>query len=212
VAVAVKICGVNARAAAEAAGAAEYAGFVFYPPSPRAVSPAEAAALAALLPEAVKRVGLFVDADDATIAATLEAVKLDLLQLHGREAPARAAAIRACFGIPVMKAIPIATAEDVAAAGDYAQAADRLLFDARPPKRPGALPGGNATAFDWTLLRGQSIALPWLLSGGLTPDTVGEAIRITGATAVDVSSGVEDAPGRKSPARIAAFIAAARSA
>ena len=148
------------------------------------------------------------NADDETLGALLKAYPFDLLQLHGKESPARVAEVRKRFGRPVMKAIPVAGAEDLAAAGPYLEAADRLLFDAKPPKdMKGALPGGNALSFDWTLLAGRSWPKPWFLSGGLDAGNLAEAVRITGARAVDVSSGVEDKPGRKSPEKIADFLA-----
>jgi phosphoribosylanthranilate isomerase len=211
--VAVKICGLNRAdtlAAAVESGAA-FVGFVFYPRSPRAVTPEEAGRLIAGVTVPVTKVGLFVDADDETIAGTLAHAPLDLLQLHGAETPARTAEIRARFGRPVMKVLPVASADDVAAADAYVPVADRLLFDAKPPDDPSALPGGNGLAFDWRLLAGRSWAVPWMLSGGLTAATLGEAVRLTGAPAVDVSSGVEERPGRKSLPKIAAFLAAARA-
>ncbi len=207
-----KICGVRTpeAVAAAAAGGAAWIGLNFYPPSPRAVTPAEAAALAADAPPGLKTVGLFVDPDDDTLAATLAEVGFDLLQLHGGETPERLAAIRARFGLPVMKAIRVAEAADLEAAAAYQPVADRLLFDAKPPKSmKNALPGGNALAFDWRLLAGRRWARPWMLSGGLDASNLAEAVRISGASAVDVSSGVESAPGIKDPARIAAFLAAA---
>jgi len=211
--VAAKICGINgveAMAAAVAGGAA-YVGLVFYPPSPRAVTAKQAATLAAAVPEGVIKTGLFVDADDAVIAAAVAEAGLDLLQLHGSESPQRVAALKAAFGLPVMKAIKVASAADLAAAASYFAVADRLLFDAKPPpEMTGALPGGNALSFDWRLIAGRDWPLPWMLSGGLDADNVAEAVAISGAPAVDVSSGVEDAPGVKSPARIAAFLAAVR--
>ena len=206
----VKICGINTREAAAAAADADFIGLVFYPPSPRALGFDAAAAIAATAPPKPRRVGLFVDADDETIGRAIAAAALDLLQLHGRESPARAAALKARFGKPVIKAIPVAAAADLAAATPYLGKVDYLLFDAKPPARPDALPGGNAEAFDWRLLAGRSWPVPWLVSGGLTPENVAEAVRVSGAAAVDVSSGVEDRPGRKNPARIAAFLAAAR--
>ena len=212
-AIEVKICGVNAPAALQAAveAGADYLGFIFYPPSPRYVTPERARALAAAAPEAVAKVGLAVDLDDGALEAILKAAPLDLLQLHGGESPERVAAIRARFGVPVMKAVKIAGADDVAAAEAYCEVADRLLFDAKPPKdMKGALPGGNALAFDWQLLAGRSWPLPWMLSGGLGPDNVTEALRTSGAKAVDVSSGVEDRPGVKNPDKIRAFLAAAK--
>ncbi len=211
--IAVKICGLNRPDAVAAAieGGADFIGFVFYPRSPRAVTPAAAGHLIAGMSAPVVKVGLFVDADDATIAATLAAAPLDMLQLHGAETPARAAAIRARFGRPVMKVLAVAAPADVAAADAYVAVVDRLLFDAKPPDDPSALPGGNGLPFDWRLLAGRSWPVPWMLSGGLTAATLDAAVRLTGAPAVDVSSGVEDGPGRKSPAKIAAFLAAARA-
>jgi phosphoribosylanthranilate isomerase len=204
----VKICGLNDAAGLDAAVAAgaDMVGFVFYPPSPRAVTPARAAALAARHgPGGPRRVGLFVDPTDAEIAAALAALPLDLIQLHGAETPPRCAEIRARFGLPVMKALGVATAADLEALEAYAPVVDRLLLDAKPP--PGAaLPGGNAAAFDWGLTAGRPIPRPWLLAGGLTPETVAGAIRTSGAPGVDVSSGVERARGVKDPERIARFV------
>jgi phosphoribosylanthranilate isomerase len=204
----VKICGVNDPAAMHAAAAAgaDLVGLVFFPPSPRAVTPERAASLAMPGPG---KVGLFVDPTDDQIAAVLAALPLDLIQLHGEETPARCAAVRARFGLPVMKALGIAAASDLDALADYAPAVDRFLLDAKAP--PGApLPGGNAAAFDWTLTAGRVIPRPWLLAGGLTPLNVAAAIAASGAPGVDVSSGVEKARGVKDPALIAAFIGAAR--
>ena len=207
-----KICGLSSEAGVVAAveGGAAYVGFMFYPPSPRAVTPARAGALSAAVPEGVRRVGVFVDADDATIAATLSAAPLDILQFHGHESPARVAEAKVRFGRPVMKAIPIAAENDVEAAMEYEDAADLLLFDAKPPRRPGALPGGNGLAFDWRLIAGRRWRLPWMLSGGLTAELLADAVAVSGATAVDVSSGVERAPGDKDPDKIRAFLAVAR--
>jgi len=207
----VKICGITSEEAMEAAveAGADYVGLVFYPPSPRALSPARAAELVQYLPDDIVTVGLFVDADDALLDAVLRECRLDLLQCHGSESPERLEAIRLEYGVPVMKSIAVAEAADLAAAEPYLAVADRLLFDARPPK--GALlPGGNAVSFDWRLLAGRKWGLPWMLAGGLTPANVAEAIRITGARAVDVSSGVESAPGIKDPAAIHAFISAVK--
>lgn len=209
----VKICGINDAAGFDAAAAAgaDLVGFVFYPPSPRAVAPAAAAALSARQDGGPLRVGLFVDAADAAIAGVLAALPLDLLQLHGAETPARCAEVRARFGRPVMKALGIGGPEDLALLADYAPAVDRFLLDAKPA--PGAaLPGGNAAVFDWSLLRAADVPRPWLLAGGLTPANVAEAIWATGAPGVDVSSGVERARGVKDPAVIAAFVAAAKQA
>lgn len=206
-----KICGINDEAAmrvAVAAGAA-FVGLVFYPPSPRAVGPDAAARLAALVPAGVGRVGLFVDADDGAIDAVLDRVSLDLLQLHGSETPDRVAALRARTGIPVMKVIPVAGPDDLARAPAYYDVADWLMFDAKPPKdMKGALPGGNALAFDWMLLKDARFPLPWMLAGGLNAANVAEAVRLSGARVVDTSSGVEDRPGVKNPDRIRQFLGA----
>ena len=214
-AVAVKICGLNDPAGLEAAVAAgaELIGLNFFPPSPRSVTPAAAAALFALAPSRAaggpERVGLFVDPDDDRLDAVLAALPLDVIQLHGAEAPGRVAAIRARLGRPVMKVIGIASAGDLAEIDRYAPVADRLLLDARPP--PGAtLPGGNAVAFDWSLLAGRAVPRPWLLAGGLTPGNVAGEIRVTGAPGVDVSSGVESARGRKDPGLIRDFVRQAK--
>lgn len=212
-AVEVKICGINDEDAMEAAveAGADYVGLVFFPPSPRFLSFEEAAELSHMLPEDVGVVGLFVDPDDALIERALHHVRLDVVQLHGAESAARVEAIRLEFGHPVMKSIAVASAADLDAAQDMAEVADRLLFDARPPAGA-VLPGGNARAFDWSLLAGRRWPCPWMLAGGLTPDNVAEAIRASGAGAVDVSSGVESAPGVKDVGKIRRFIAAARGA
>jgi phosphoribosylanthranilate isomerase len=210
--VAVKICGVNspeaARAVAEAQ--ADYAGFVFFARSPRNLTPAQAGALAASLPTRIRRVALVVDADDGTLGAIVAALRPGLLQLHGKEPPERCREIAAKFDTPVMKALGVSDKADLAQAAAYAGTVERLLFDAKPPKRPDALPGGNAVSFDWSILTGATFPVPWMLSGGLTPDNVAEAIRISGAREVDVSSGVETAPGVKSPALIRNFVESAR--
>ncbi|NKB55772.1 MAG: phosphoribosylanthranilate isomerase [Alphaproteobacteria bacterium] len=208
-AVAAKICGVNDPAAMCAAvdAGARHVGLVFYPPSPRYVTQSEAAALAALVPEGITRVGLFVDPTDAEIDAALAATSLDLLQLHGSEDPARVAALKARTGIAVMKAISVADETDIGRADAYLDVADWLMFDAKPPKdMAGALPGGNALSFEWRLLGGLSSALPWMLAGGLTAENVAQAVSLSGASVVDTSSGVEDAPGRKNPDKIRAFL------
>ena len=211
--VAAKICGLSAEGAVSAAvaGGAAYLGFVFYPPSPRAVTPREAARLCAAVPPGVARVGLFVDADDAVIDATLALAPLDILQFHGSESPERVGEVRLRFGLPVMKAVAIAGPKDVCGAARYEDVADLLLFDAKPPRRPDALPGGNGLGFDWRLIADLSWRRPWMLSGGLTAELLPEAVRISGATAVDVSSGVESRPGVKDPKKIRAFLAAARA-
>ena len=206
----VKICGlrepVHVAAAVEAG--ARYLGFVFFPKSPRAVTPAQAAELAGGVPPGIARVGLFVDPGDALLEQVLAQAPLDVIQLHGRESPARVAEVRSLTGLPVMKAVGIAGPEDLPALMDYGLVADMLLVDAKPPK-DAVLPGGNGLAFDWRLLVGRRWLRPWLLAGGLTPGNVAEAIRLTGAKGVDVSSGVESAPGQKDSALIRAFIAAA---
>jgi len=202
----VKICGINdaaARDAAVAAGA-DLIGLVFFPASPRFVTPAQAAALADGV--AVPKAGLFVDPTDEAIAEVLASVKLDYLQLNAT--PARARAIRAAFGLPVIRAVHVRDAADLPAT---TEGADLLLLDAPPPS--GATrPGGNAVAFDWSMLAGWKPDFPWLLAGGLTPANVAEAIRVSGAPGVDVSSGVERAKGVKDPDLIRAFVAAARAA
>ncbi len=209
----VKICGVNSAEAARAAaeGGASFIGLVFYRPSPRFVTPARAAEIAEAMPAGIRRVGLFVDAEDALIGEAVGKAKLDLLQLHGAETPARVAALKARFRVPAMKAIRIAGPEDVSKAERYLEAADWLLFDATPPAAmTKALPGGNALSFDWRLIAGHPWPLPWMLSGGLNAANLAEAVATSGAAVVDVSSGVEDRPGHKDPRRIAAFLEAAR--
>jgi len=211
----VKICGISTAEAMSAAieGGAAFVGLVFYPPSPRAITPAEAAALAALVPAGIIKTGLLVDADDDTLETILKGVPLDLLQLHGSESPERVAEVKARFGLPVMKVVKLRQEGDLEAVEPYLEVADRLLFDAKPPaEMTNALPGGNAVAFDWTLLAGTTWPLPWMLAGGLTPENVAEAIAVSGAPAVDVSSGVEEAPGRKNLQKIKAFLEAARQA
>jgi len=214
--VTVKICGLSDAACVDAAveAGADMLGFVFYPPSPRAVTPAAAAALSARHAGGPLRVGLFVDADDDTLGATLDAVRLDLIQLHGVEYADRVESIRRRFGVPVMKAVGVATRAEVAAAIEaFGLICDRMLFDAKPPPAgtPGGLPGGNAAAFDWSVMQGAEVPVPWLLAGGLTPDNVARAIAVSGAPGVDVSSGVERARGVKDPALIRAFVAAAKA-
>jgi phosphoribosylanthranilate isomerase len=206
----VKICGLATEDAVAAAvdGGAAYVGFVFFPPSPRSIEPARQAALAAQVPSAVTKVALTVDADDAWLDAIVSGGAVDMLQLHGAEPPERVAAVKARHGLPVMKAVAISGLGDVAVARTYETTADRLLFDARPPK--GATrPGGNALAFDWRLLGGEDWRLPWMLAGGLDADNLAEAVTTSGAAAVDVSSGVEDRPGAKNLAEIRRFLAAA---
>jgi phosphoribosylanthranilate isomerase len=209
-----KICGISTPEAmmAAVAGGAAFVGLVFYPPSPRAIMPAQATALTALVPSGVVKTGLLVDADDDTIEAILKEVPLDLLQLHGTESPERVAAVKARFGLPVMKVVKLRQAGDVEAAHPFLAVADRLLFDAKPPAAmTAALPGGNAVAFDWTILTGTTWSLPWMLAGGLTPENVAQAVAVTCAPAVDVSSGVEDAPGQKNPQKIERFLVATQA-
>ncbi len=208
---AIKICGVSTPEALDAAIAnrAEYCGLVFYPPSPRHVSVGDASRLAAQAGRRIKKVGLFVDPDDKLLGESIAAGSLDAIQLHGGEEPARAAEIRARFGLPVWKAIPVAKRDDVDRADSYRGAADLLLFDARTPG--GVLPGGMGLAFDWSLLSGYHGSMSWGLAGGLTPANVAEAIGQTGTPLVDTSSGVENTPGDKGVDRIAAFCKAARS-
>jgi phosphoribosylanthranilate isomerase len=207
--VSVKICGLSDAEAVAAAvtGGAAMVGFVFFPPSPRAVTPAQVKALAAPLPGDIARVGVFVDPDDTLLDDVFAHVTLDHIQLHGGETPARAQAIASRYGAGIIKAIKVSTAADIAEAARYQDAADRILFDAKAPKGS-KLPGGNAQSFDWNLLAGVAPAgsKPWILSGGLDIDNVAEAVKISGATAVDVSSGVESAPGKKDPAKIKAFL------
>ena len=212
-AVRVKICGLRTAADVEAvAGAgAAYAGFVFFPKSPRHLTLPEARLAALAAPPGLAKVALTVDADDAALDAIVEAVPLDMLQLHGHETPDRVAQVRARYRLPVMKALGIADEGDLAALAEYLAVADQMLIDAKPP-RDAVLPGGNGLAFDWRLLAGRRWPKPWMLAGGLSAANVAEAVRLTGARQVDVSSGVESAPGVKDAARVAAFVAAAAGA
>ncbi len=205
----VKICGLTRAAdvsAAVDAGAA-YLGFNFFPKSPRYLSLPEAATLALSVPEGVAKVALSVDADDAFLDALTAIVPLDMLQLHGRETPARVRDVKDRYGLPVMKVVGVASADDLPELEAQARVADQLLVDAKPP--PDAdRPGGNALAFDWNLIAGRRWPVPWMLAGGLTPENVAEAIALTGAQQVDVASGVESAPGIKNVGLIRSFIAA----
>ena len=207
----VKICGLSTedtlRAAIEAG--AERVGFVFFARSPRHLSLDRAAALADVARGRATLVALTVDADDAALAAVAAALRPDMLQLHGRETPERVSAVRARFGRPVVKVLGMSEPADVVAAQAYTTVADEIMFDAKPPKGA-ALPGGNGVVFDWRLLAALDLPVPFMLSGGLGPHNVGDAIRVTRTPAVDVSSGVETAPGVKSPELIAAFVKAAR--
>lgn len=208
----VKICGLSrpAHIAAAATSGAAYIGLVFFKKSPRCVTHESARSLALATPPGVAKVALVVDADDAALDALTDAVPLDMLQLHGAEPPERVAAVRARYGLPVMKAVGVAEASDLAALDTYARVADQILVDAKPPK--GAdLPGGNGLAFDWQLIANRRWPVPWMLAGGLTAENVAEAVRLTGARQLDVSSGVESAPGVKDSALIERFVAAARA-
>ena len=209
----VKICGLTDPVhVADAVGAgADYLGFNFFPKSPRYVDFETAAKLMSDVPDPVKNVALVVNEDNATLDALVETARPDILQLHGAETPDRVAEVKARFGLPVMKAIGIAEAGDLPQIDAFGAVADYLLIDAKPPKGSDR-PGGNAVTFDWTLLADREIPGPWLLAGGLVPGNVAEAIQRTGATQVDVSSGVESAPGIKDAGLVRAFIDAARAA
>ncbi|WP_336971005.1 phosphoribosylanthranilate isomerase [Sphingobium aromaticiconvertens] len=206
---AIKICGLSTPDTVGAAirAGASHVGFVSFPKSPRHVAPGQMRALAAIASH-VDRVGVVVDPDDELLTELVATGGLTAFQLHGKETPARAAAIRQRFGLPVWKAISVKTAADIAASCAYAGAVDMLLFDAKTPDCA-ALPGGMGLRFDWTLLHGIRPVLPWGLSGGLGPDNVAEALTLTGAPLIDVSSGVESAPGIKAVDKIIAFCEAA---
>lgn len=208
----VKICGLSTLPMLEAtiAASADMAGFVFFEKSPRHITLETARELGRVAQERIRKVALTVDADDSTLDAIVAALAPDLLQLHGAETPQRVAAVKARFGLPVIKAIGVAGAADVARAAAFREAADILLFDAKPAPNA-AVPGGAGTVFDWELMHGYSEG-DWMLSGGLDPANVAEALRLTGAAAVDVSSGVERERGVKDEGKIAAFVAAARGA
>lgn len=210
----VKICGLRSVEALDAAlgAGADLVGFVRYPRSPRHLTLDEGRALSARAKGKALRVALTVDADDAELSDIVEALDPDLLQLHGEETAERVAQLRARFGRPVMKAVGIAEEADLARLDAYRKVADRILLDAKPPRTAEALPGGNGLAFDWRLVAGLDPKLSFMLSGGLTPENVAAAIALTGARALDVSSGVERAPGEKDPAKIEAFLRAARAA
>jgi phosphoribosylanthranilate isomerase len=209
----VKICGLSTAEALQVAldEAADMVGFVFFPPSPRHISFEAARLLGERVGGRAQKVALTVDADDAWFDAIVEALQPDLLQLHGRETAARVTALKQRFGLPVMKAVPIAQKDDLALAANYIVAADRVLFDARAPK-DATRPGGLGKTFDWRLLQNLVLGVPFMLSGGLDAGNVAEALRITKAPGVDVSSGVERAPGEKDPDKIRAFVRAARQA
>ena len=206
----VKICGLRTVPDIEAAAraGAAYAGLVFFPKSPRNLTIAAARELALAAPVGLAKVALTVDADNALLDAITEAMPLDMLQLHGHESPDRVAEVRTRYGLPVMKAVGVADEGDLAAVFDYSLVADQILVDAKPPKNA-ALPGGNGLSFDWRLVAQRRWLRPWMLAGGLTPENVAQAIRLTNARQVDVSSGVESAPGMKDHARIAGFVRAA---
>lgn len=209
--ISVKICGLRTKQdilAASDAGAT-YVGFVFFAKSPRNVSVAQARSLAVEVPVGVAKVALTVDADDAFLDELTAAVPLDMLQLHGKETPKRVAEIRAKYGLPVMKAVGVATEDDLPTLSAYEQFADQILVDAKPPPN-GALPGGNGLTFDWKLIAGRQWSRPWMLAGGLTAQNVAEAVKLTGTRQIDVSSGVETAPGIKDQEMIADFIKAAQ--
>ncbi|MCD1618289.1 phosphoribosylanthranilate isomerase [Salipiger manganoxidans] len=207
----VKICGLTRPedVAAAAAAGAHYAGLVFYARSPRAVGVDLARDLALAAPVGLAKVALLVDAEDAALDAIVARVPLDMLQLHGHESPERVAEIGARYGLPVMKAVGVARAEDLPQLDAYARVADQILVDAKAPK-DAALPGGNGLAFDWRLIAGRRWPVPWMLAGGLAPQNVAQAVAMTGTRQLDVSSGVETAPGQKSADLIRAFVAAAR--
>lgn len=209
-----KICGLTDAVAVTAAvrHGASFVGLVFYPPSPRNISPEAAAALVTEVPKEIEKVGLFVDPDDALLAEVLAVVPLDWIQLHGSESPERVARIKRKFGIPVLKAIKIAEKSDMVMAKAYENIADMLLFDAKAPKTmANALPGGNGLVFDWRMMQGLEFTIPWMLAGGLNAENVTAAVTISGARIVDTSSGVEIEPGRKDPVAIAAFLAALKA-
>ncbi len=208
----IKICGLRTPqdVAAAVASGADDVGFVFFERSPRHLTLDMAAALAGHVPQGVRKVALVVDADDAAFDALLAQVSVDLLQLHGHETPDRVAEIRRRTGLPVMKAVGIADADDVATLDAFMAVSDAVLVDAKPP-RNGVLPGGNGLSFDWRLLDGLHWPVPWMLAGGLQAANVAQAVALTGAGHVDVSSGVESTPGVKDPQMIAAFCAAVRA-
>ena len=208
----VKICGLTTSATIQAAIAADtdYIGFVFFAKSPRYVTPQESTELAKLVPDTITKVGLVVDADDVLLDNIMSNGAIDMLQLQGKETPERVAKIKAKTGLPVMKAIGVLERSDLDVLDDYIGIADQLLIDAKPPKRA-KLPGGNGLAFDWTILSEVTISAPWMLAGGLTADNVAQALSVTGAAQVDVSSAVEQRLGEKDPSKIRTFIENAKS-
>jgi len=209
----IKICGLTTPEALDVAleSGADLVGFVFFPPSPRTLGWEAARTLGGRVHGRAGKVALTVNASDETLAKIVEALEPDMLQLHGNETPERVAVVRSKFGLPVMKMVPIAERADLSPIRIYAHVADRLIFDARAPETA-TRPGGLGKAFDWTLLKGVNPGVPFMLSGGLDANNVAEALAITNAPGVDVSSGVERAPGVKDPAKIRAFIRAARAA
>ena len=209
----VKICGLRTPDALDAAldAGADMVGFVFFPPSPRNLGIEAARTLGERVQGRARKVALSVDATDAELGLAVEALRPDMLQLHGKETPERVGAVRSRFGLPVMKALPIERRQDLSPIRIYEKVADRILFDARAP-REATRPGGLGKTFDWRLLEKLDLAVPFMLSGGLDAENVAEALRITRAPSVDVSSGVERAPGEKDPDKIRAFIRAARAA
>ncbi len=209
----VKICGLKTPAALDVAldAGADMVGFVFFPPSPRHVGLEAMRPLGERAAGRARKVALTVNASDDDIARVIEALQPDMLQLHGKETPDRVVVVRTRFGLPVIKALPVATRSDLSPIHAYAKVSDRLLFDARPPPRA-TRPGGLGRSFDWTLLANVDPGVPYLLSGGLDAANVAEAIRVTGTRGVDVSTGVERAPGEKDPDKIRSFIKAARAA
>jgi phosphoribosylanthranilate isomerase len=209
----VKICGLNTAESLEVAleAGADLVGFVFFPPSPRHLDGTTARALGSMVGGRARKVALTVDPDDVLLATVIEVLQPDMLQLHGSEPPERVAAVKTHFGLPVMKAIHVETSADLLMVPAYAEVADHLLFDARPPQ-DATRPGGLGNPFDWKLLQSLEPGVPFLLSGGLDAGNVAEALKITDASGVDVSSGVERAPGQKDPDKIRVFIRAVREA
>ena len=210
--VSVKICGLatvdDVRACADAG--ANYMGLVFFEKSPRNITIPAARELALAAPLGLAKVALVVNPSDAELDAITGTVPLDMLQLHGRETPERVAEVKARYGLPVMKAVGIADEDDLPKLESYFGVADQILVDAKPPKG-GELPGGNGLSFDWRLIAGRRWPCPWMLAGGLTPENVAEAVKMTGAKQVDVSSGVEDAPGQKNAELIQKFVQSSRA-
>jgi phosphoribosylanthranilate isomerase len=211
--VSIKICGLTDEVSVKAVidVRADYAGFVYFPASPRHITLEKAAELKSLLPASIKSVSVLVDPDDALLAQVFSVLKPDYVQLHGKESPARLQDIRNAHpAAKIIKALKIRTSDDVAQAASFKAVADMLLFDAKAPELPGMLPGGNGLSFDWALLKNREFPLPWMLSGGLNIENVADAVRQSGAHMVDISSGVERAPGVKDPALIKAFTDKAR--